>query len=194
MPPPVDHEARRRHIAEIAADLIAEGGLDQATVRKVSAAAGYSTAVVSHYFADKRELLLLAYRAAAQETQRRFDAARAKDPRDLTGALEAFLPIDAQSARAWRVYFAFWSVTASDPELAAEQKWWLANARRIIGETVRDRFGMRDDLEMCAQSLLIMMQGLAVQAVFDQDQWTADKQHAFLETQVRLITGEAQNQ
>jgi len=190
MPSPVDHEARRRHIALIAADLIANGGLEQATVRKVSAAAGYSTAVVSHYFADKRELLLLAYRAAAEETQRRFDAARASDRRDLIGALETFLPQGDEGVRSWRVYFAFWSVTANDPELAAEQTWWLANARRIISEAIRDRYGARDDLNACAQSLLIMLQGMAVQTVFDQQQWMPQDQRAFLERQIGLILGE----
>jgi TetR/AcrR family transcriptional repressor of bet genes len=190
MPPPVDHEARRRHIAEIAANLIAGGGIEQATVRRVSAAAGYSTAVVSHYFADKRELLMLAYRAAAEQTQRRFDAARARDPRDLVGALETFLPKGEEGVRSWRVYFAFWSVTANDPELAAEQKWWLANARRIIRDAVRDRFGERSDLDACAQSLLIMLQGMAVQAVFDQDQWSAEEQHEFMEAHIRLIMGQ----
>ncbi|HEX7784024.1 MAG TPA: TetR/AcrR family transcriptional regulator [Sphingobium sp.] len=190
MPSPVDHGARRRHIALIAADLIANGGLEQATVRKVSAAAGYSTAVVSHYFADKRELLMLAYRTAAEGTQARFDAARARDRRDLVGALETFLPQGEEGVRSWRVYFAFWSATASDPELAAEQAWWLENARRIISEAIRDRFGAREDINACAQSLLIMLQGLAVQAVFDQAQWTPQDQRAFLKRQIDLIIGD----
>jgi AcrR family transcriptional regulator len=57
MPAVIDHDARRTALAEIAADLVANGGAEAATVRAVAAAAGFSTKAVTHYFPDKRALL-----------------------------------------------------------------------------------------------------------------------------------------
>lgn len=187
MPAAVDHEARRRHIAAIAADLIAQGGMDNATIRSVAAAAGYSTAIVTHYFAHKRELLFWAYRAAAHATQRRFDAAQAHDPNDLTAALRAFLPDTPDGIKAWRVYFAFWSATISDPEMAAEQQWWQANALSIIGAVASRQPGMTTAPDGVARMLLAIVQGIATQAALDQDHWSAQEQHRVLALQVDAI-------
>ena len=75
MPRVVDHEARRAEVAAVAADLIARRGLDGVSVRDVAAAGGYSTTVVTHYFASKRELLLHAYRSAGTATEARLPRA-----------------------------------------------------------------------------------------------------------------------
>lgn len=187
MPAPVDHEARRRHIAEIAADLIAQGGMENATIRSIAAAAGYSTAIVTHYFAHKRELLFWAYRAAAYATQRRFDAAQTADPDDLIAALQAFLPDTPQGIRAWRVYFAFWSATANDPEMAAEQQWWQANALKIIGTVVGRQRNPIAASDRVARMLLATVQGIATQAALDQDHWSPQEQHRLLALQVAAI-------
>lgn len=191
MPAPVDHEARRRHISEIAADLIAEGGMERATIRTVAAAAGYSTAIVTHYFAHKRELLLWAYRAAANSTQDRFDAAQAGDPADLLAALAAFLPDTPLGIRAWRVYFAFWSATASDADFAAEQRWWQANALRIIADAVRHRNANIANPDRIARVLLATVQGIATQAALDQEHWSADEQLALVSLQLDAVLDKA---
>ena len=47
MPITVDHEQRRREVAEVAAELIAHRGLERVTVREIAAATGFSTTVVS---------------------------------------------------------------------------------------------------------------------------------------------------
>ena len=57
MPRIVDHDARRRRVAEEAAELIAERGIDAVTFREIGERAGCSTAIVSHYFRDKRDVL-----------------------------------------------------------------------------------------------------------------------------------------
>ncbi|MDD2669165.1 TetR/AcrR family transcriptional regulator, partial [Zoogloea sp.] len=94
MPAVVDHEKRRQQIAGIAADLISRVGLDALTMREIAAAAGYSTTIVTHYFASKRDLLLYTYRASASNAQGRVNAVLARDPCDLKGSIEALLPLD----------------------------------------------------------------------------------------------------
>jgi Uncharacterized protein conserved in bacteria len=81
MPAVIDHDARRNTLAEIAADLLATGGVESATVRAVAAAAGFSTKAVTHYFPDKRALMLLTYRHAALTSQARTDCLAARRSR-----------------------------------------------------------------------------------------------------------------
>src|SRR6476660_7853014 len=75
MPTYVDHHARRLQVTEVAAEIVAARGVEALTVRAVAAATGFSTAVVSHYFLDKRDLLRSTFRAAANRSTSRFESA-----------------------------------------------------------------------------------------------------------------------
>src|SRR4051794_6510787 len=138
MPRYVDHDARRDHVASIAADLVASHGVEALTVRKVAEAAGYSTAIVSHYFADKRDLLLSTFRSGADRSTARFEAAVAKKDARLRDALEALLPLDDQRRADWCLWFTFWGIAATDAELAAEQRRRVRTARTRV-ERVLER-------------------------------------------------------
>src|SRR5215470_15780964 len=93
MPIQVDREVQREHVTSLAARLVAQEGVAALTFRRVAGAAGSSTAIVSTYFTDKRDLLLSTLRAAASRTTLRFEAAIAEGG-DLQAGLEAWLPLD----------------------------------------------------------------------------------------------------
>ena len=69
MPRHVDHELRRNELAEVTARLIVRGGVEAANVRAIAQEAGYSTKVVSHYFPEKRALMLLTYQHAVGQSR-----------------------------------------------------------------------------------------------------------------------------
>jgi len=130
MPLIVDHDARRREVGAIAARLIATSGLEGVTVRDVARIAGFSTAVVSHYFDNKRALLLFVYRMALMDS-----VARVQRRRD-TGAglqkcLEALLPLDRNRRDRWKIWFTFWGMAMEDAAFLAEQQQRGREARRI---------------------------------------------------------------
>lgn len=192
MPAPVDHSERRDRIAEIVSDIISRDGLDAVTIRQVATAAGYSTTIVTHYFASKRELLLYTYQAAATHAQRRVDAVLGRDPLDLQGYLEALLPLDEASLREWRVYFAFWQLAAIDTEFATEQQRGERHARegivRILEARARAGQGpVPADPEAAARRLLTLLLGVAVQAMFDPLDWSAGRQKEFLTGELRAL-------
>ena len=76
MPKVVDIEQRRAELAEAASRLIARAGIESATMREVAAEAGWTTGALTHYFSDKRELLLTTFQAslANRRSQRPTDA------------------------------------------------------------------------------------------------------------------------
>lgn len=184
MPAYVDHDKRRQELAEAAAELISQGGVEAATVRAVAKAAGYSTKAVSHYFADKRALMLLTYRHAAERSRLITEASQPAGGADTACFMHALLPINEAVRRNWRVWFAFWGLAVADPDLAAEQ--------RIRVRDVEDRIAATLACDPCyatlteqerryrASRLFSTVLGIALQAVFDPEGWPEARQTAHL--------------
>lgn len=168
MPIQVDRQGQREHVTSLAARLVAQEGVAALTFRRVAEAAGSSTAIVSTYFDDKRDLLLSTFRAAASRTTVRFEAAISAGG-SLQDCLEAWLPLDEDRLTDWRVILAFWGVAVTDPELAAVQHGHVSRARARVqkllqAERREDPPAMRERL---AQQILALMLGIALQAVFE---------------------------
>lgn len=178
----MDHDSRRRLVAHSAARLIADGGTDAATVREVARAAGFSTTVVSHYFRDKRELLLLTYRESATQARARVEAVLRIDPTDLRGALHALLPLDAGRRREWKINAAFWGLAVADDELGREQRARVRGARVLLADVVRRQAAT--DPDAAARRLLTVVMGVSIQAVFDPAGWPASRQRAAVDAEL----------
>ncbi len=127
MPKRVDHEERRRQIADALLRTAATRGLHATGMREVAAEAGVSLRLVQYYFGTKEELLL----AAMQHLAARFAAraaARFKEaggsgglasPRDVTAAILAeALPADGESRTFHVIYTAYLALSLTDPALA----------------------------------------------------------------------------
>src|SRR5580693_1648537 len=170
MPIQVDHERQRDHVTSLAARLIAQEGVTALTLRRVADAAGSSTAIVSTYFTDKRDLLLSTFRAAASRTTVRFEAAIDAGG-SLQDGLEAWLPLDHDRLLDWRVIIAFWGVAVADPELARVQDGHVGRARarveKLLRQESRPGDDPRPDLAMLAQQIVALTLGIALQAVFE---------------------------
>jgi AcrR family transcriptional regulator len=187
MPAPVDHDARRRDLAARACTLIARGGLEAVTYRRLAADAECSTSIVTHYFADRHELLLWSYRVAADRSQERFDAAFTASDADLIACLTALLPVSPEVADDWRVYFAFWHTATVDPVLAREQRWWQRHCRQIIADLLRRRGTDAPVARRQARVLLTLVLGIAAQALFEERSWTGQRQRVFLAAQAETL-------
>ncbi len=176
----IDHHARKIALAEVAADLVAAGGADAATIRAVAKAAGFSTKAVTHYFSDKRALLLLTYRHAALSSKARSDASQLENVADLAALLHPLLPIDPKAERNWRVWFSFWGLAIADPEFAAEQRLRVRGIIDRIADCLAadPRFAHLDEQQhpAIASAVLSSLIGIATQAIFDPEAWPPERQ------------------
>jgi AcrR family transcriptional regulator len=186
---PVDHDDRRRRIAEVCVDVIGREGLEAATIRRIAAEVGFSTTIVTHYFADKQELLLWAYRALAEEAEAHFRDVASRDPADLVGCLLAMTAADEVGQRRWRAYVAFWDRASRDRVFAAEQRMRIEGALGRICEVVRARNGGRGDVERVSRLLNALVQGISVQALIDPDSWSVEQIRNALAHQVETVLG-----
>lgn len=109
MPKIVDHEEQRRQLSATVAQVVAELGLENTTLRTVAAHHGCTKGMVQHYFADKEELLLgaLAYveDCCADRMLERGQEDAGLDL--LQSRLAAQLPVKPQIVEEWQVRLAF---------------------------------------------------------------------------------------
>lgn len=181
MPKIVDHEARRRQVAEIAATLIAQRGIEGTKVRDIAALAGCSTSIVSHYFHSKHELLLSSYRLRMERTSSRIDeATMAGAP--LPEILSAVLPLDEERMDSWRIWLAFWGLATTDESFLAEQRQRSREAVDLFHRAIISSGAVAegDRSHLIAQALLSAAAGIATQAVYDPDRWSPDRQREIL--------------
>lgn len=196
MPAIIDHDARRIALAEVAADLVASGGADAATVRAVANVAGFSTKALTHYFADKRALMLLTYRHAALTSQARTDASQPDGSGDVAALLHALLPTDPRVERNWRVWFSFWGLAIADAEFAAEQRKRVSEfSARIADCMAADPLFAHLAAEArprVAGALLATLIGIATQAIFDAQAWPQARQVETINDALARIAGRAE--
>lgn len=181
MPRYVDHDARRRHIAATAAQLAGTRGLEALTYRNVADAAGSSTTVLTHYFADKRDLLLATFQAAAERSGARFDEAKRRGG-GLRECLQALLPLDAERQTEWRLLTCYWGTAVSDAGAAGEQARHVRSAQRRIESLLRERYPQTAEVELeaVARRLATIVHGLGAHSALDPDHWSPAEQQRVL--------------
>ena len=185
MPRQVDHDARRLEIAEIAAALIARHGPEGASLRALAAAAGWSTTAVTHYFANKRELLQHAYRAATGHAAIRVAAVSPRASDRLRAYCEAVMPLDDERRQDCQTWLAFMGAAVGDPVLAAMQRRRVAGFRELLVATIAAEQAdgcLKPELDASseARELLALVHGIAFEAAFDARDWPPARQRAVL--------------
>jgi AcrR family transcriptional regulator len=185
MPRIVDHAQRRSELVDVTAREIARVGLDGVRLRGVGERAGWTTGAVSHYFADKRALLLATFRSRRSYAAQAIDEALAGGATELEAIIEAVLPVDEERCLNWSVWLAFWGAAVGDAELAEEQRrrydefcGSLRTAVRTEQQAGRLPAHLRPADE--ARRLAALLDGIAVQAIFAPTLWPPATQRRFV--------------
>jgi AcrR family transcriptional regulator len=183
VPKRVDHEERRRQIADALLRTAAARGLHATGMREVAAEAGVSLRLVQYYFGTKEELLLAAMQYLAAQFGERALARinRLKEtqspvnPRDVIAAiLTEALPADDERRTFTVVYTAYLALSLTNPALAISP---LARNSSIVSDVIAAQLraaqaagdmpaGLDPDLE--AISLLTMSAGLGTSVIAGQ--------------------------
>jgi AcrR family transcriptional regulator len=112
---------RLEEVAAAAAATIIEQGLGVTSLRDISRKGGFTTGVLSHYFADKEEVIVGAFSAASDKwiakVRKSFSAI--EEPSDLLVALvELAVPNHADSRAEWLLWADMWAYAARHPDFA----------------------------------------------------------------------------
>ena len=141
MPKIIDATAMRRRILTATWDVIATEGIQSVSMRRVARAAGSTTGLITHYFADKDELVTYAYRTVldrmiADATARVAEASGVTER--LLAAIEAIEPNTAQMQRFTIVLMNFWAQAAFNRAFAAHCRQDYRRWRKLISGVIRD--------------------------------------------------------
>lgn len=187
MPKKVDHGAQRQAIAEAAIRVIDQVGLDAARLRDVALEGQVTTGAVTHYFASKEDVL----EAAMTEIVRRIlvrqdDQALGREP--IEGLIEAacaFLPLDEERLRDWRVWFAFWGRAAVDARYRALHRGYYAEitaglTRSLDQLRAAGRLPGGPPAAALADAIVAAIDGVGARATHEPESWPAERQVATL--------------
>lgn len=165
MPKIVDHYERQMQIVQIIIRVIAEHGLNGATVRTISREGGFSSGVIAHYFANKDEMIRFAFDAVADTIFRRIDARlrHAKGHERVRVILEEHIPLGRRDEEA-AVSIAFWEMALHDRELKSQfhvkygrwRDYLRRELRQLFPNLAPDRIGRRADLAVAAADGLLI--------------------------------------
>ncbi len=183
MPKVVDVEARREELAAAAARVIARSGIGAASMREVAAEAGWTTGTLVHYFRNKQELLRFTLEASLERRRALRPNREALGPDEaLRETLLGALPLDVMGRAHWLVTIAFCAQAGNDDELALIQRDAYRDFRQNVGELVVSS-GRADATaaEIEAERLIAIVDGVALQALFDPESWPPSRQISALD-------------
>jgi AcrR family transcriptional regulator len=126
MPKRVDHDQRRRHIADALLRVAVTHGLHAAGFREVAAEAGVSVRLVQYYFHTKEQLLAFGLRRVGEQFTERVlpELAAAALPAAGRARIErvllATLPLDAESRALHVLYTQYFALALTDPTLETQ--------------------------------------------------------------------------
>ena len=170
VPKRVDHEARRRAIAEAIFDVIGSRGLEAVSLRDVAAQAHVSMGAVQHYFASKDQMLLFALghmrdRALARMGTELAAIAEPTARETVRAAARAMLPLGEPGRQEAVVAGAFYSFATVHPDYADllrdGYRRLLATSRQSLrGAAAAGEIADGIDTDREAAMLFFMIQGL----------------------------------
>ncbi|MFD3683747.1 TetR/AcrR family transcriptional regulator [Nocardiopsis sp. NPDC058631] len=186
MPKIVDHEQRRRELAEALWRVIAGSGPTAVSIRSVAAEAGWSPGALRHYFQTREELLVFAMNLSEDRVTARITSLPAAQPADmpLTDRVaqyaEQLLPLDETRRAEYRAWESAGILGEYDKDRA--QRWNLQRrlyrqlVASLVGAAVGDPFEPHADpwVEEWSGYLHTHVDGLALELMVTPGMLDAD--------------------
>jgi AcrR family transcriptional regulator len=188
MPKEVDHDERREELLEAVWRVIARDGMEGTTIRGIAKETGWSTGVLSHYFADKDDIIGSALRLAYERIATRWD----EKLEGLTGVRALYelvldnLPLDDERELETKLLMNYWSLMIRGHDLTARPRRrgpllidWLT---KLVREG-QDAGEIRTDEapEDIAERLLGLIDGFSLHALLNHERLTPERQVSLIE-------------
>lgn len=177
-----DPDARRQSLIEATARVLAARGAAGVSVRTICAEAGVSAGLLRHYFASLSDAIAATYRWTGAEIDRALDHAVAQAGPDPRARLLAYLaanfrpPIATPELLA--TYVAFWSLTLSDPAVAAVRAEVYGSFRRALEEHLAAYRPDLANVRVAAVALTALIDGLWLELSLGQAPFSAEEAEA----------------
>jgi TetR/AcrR family transcriptional regulator, transcriptional repressor of bet genes len=178
MPKIVDHAQRRDEIAQVACQVVAQHGFEQATVARIARAAGYTTGMVAHYYESKQDIVLAALRLILRRIEERLTRERDGGAANLLEVLSEALAVDALRFTECAFWMAFWGQVSADKKLKRLNVWVHREYMRLFARCFAKHWrewaawppAVRHQV---LRSVVTFINGLTASAVTSPSDWPA---------------------
>jgi len=195
MPKEVDHDERRAELLEAVWRVIARDGMEGTTIRGIAKETGWSTGVLSHYFADKDEIIASALRLAYERIASRWD----EKLEGLTGVKALYelvldnLPLDGDRELETKLLMNYWSLMIRGRDLTPRPRRRgpllidlltnLVREGQEAGEIRRD-----ESPEDVAERLLGLIDGFSLHTLLNPERLSRQRQVALIDQEFDRLT------
>lgn len=195
MPKVVDHEVRRKEIADATWRVVRRDGLEKASIRNIAKEAGMSTGSIRHYFDNQTDLLSFSMRLVSERVRERImHMPLTGDPlSDIEKLVEELLPIDEERVAEGQVWLSFTGRAITDPtirSLSQEVHDSITKVFRKIMENMEAdnllKEGIEPELEIMRFHALV--DGLAVHGVTRPERITSAKMKKLIKYHLNSIS------
>lgn len=184
--PPSNTDTNRREIASAACALVAEGGLDSVSMRRIAKHLGATTGYISHYYADKEDLLEAALREALSELTSGA-APLSTDLEEWIDNAVRTLPHNVDTQRFWRILTAFQSASLNNPRLAEVLRIYVVEQISALTGHLTEKVGADTPTEKVtalARSLFALVSGLGTTTTITPDAFTPEQLRTIIHSSV----------
>ena len=195
MPKIVDHAKRKYDIAAAACAAISKLGIEKVKLIDIGKQAGCTTGAITHYFADKNEVLIAAWDYVYSDLMKQTDIVSAREPYSLIDVLSESLPLKPLSRAQTKVWIALTVRSLNNSSLAEKQieisRFWNMRIQKELRKA--QQLGVLDrkiDPNFESQVISIVINGICLRAIMDPKAWPRSRQIKCLRHHVdRLVQG-----
>ena len=184
--PPSNTDTNRREIASAACALVAEGGLDSVSMRRIAKHLGATTGYISHYYADKEDLLEAALREALSELTSGVAPLSTNLEEWIDNAVRT-LPHNVDTQRFWRILTAFQSASLNNPRLAEVLRIYVVEQISALTGHLTEKVGAdtpTEEVTALARSLFALVSGLGTTTTITPDAFTPEQLRTIIHSSV----------
>lgn len=199
MPRIVDHEKKRKSIAEAAWSIIKKEGIEKASIRRVAIEAGMSAGALRHYFSTKDEMLLFIMDYYLEEGKKRSQSKSWSDNplQAVAEVLLELIPIDEEKKIETSVWWilALQSLTS---DTLKEKKDEMTNGMYELASSMIEILvlqGILSDstnVKLEKSRLAALIDGLSIHALLRPDVYSPDKVKEVIRYHLETLCNESQ--
>ncbi|MEK6452703.1 TetR/AcrR family transcriptional regulator [Caldifermentibacillus hisashii] len=179
MPKIVDHDNRKKAIAEATWQVILEQGMKGATVRNIARKAGLSLGALRHYFSTQEELLIYAMDLVKERVTERVEKIALKNlpPKEMVlQMLLEIVPTNETTRAEMEVWLEFVLYFRNKGNRESQNDGILEGIQKLLDSLDRARFLKNEiDKDLETERLCALIDGLAIHAILNPERLTKER-------------------
>lgn len=190
----IDYSDRRLEVTEAAWRVIIREGLDRTSMRAIAQEIGCTTGVLTHYFRDKDELMLLVLEQVFENLFKDIEACKeaVHGIERLEQIILVALPLEPSGSEGWQIWIAFLGYAIGHEKLIKKHQKRYELLNQYISQELTDlqiANLIREDIDCTleANALIALVDGIGTGFVINPEQFHPDQQRYLVRRYIKTL-------